>query len=97
MKPSPYSAIKPEIKINQEYFWKRAGIVPENELPEEIPEDTPEEAAPKAEVNVNVNLDAEYFPLERGRGSFRREETGETFFLLQTSIIPHSICPFPPS
>ena len=56
--PSPYSAIKPEIKINQEYFEK-AGIVPENELPEEIPEDTPEEAAPKAEVNVN--LDAEYF------------------------------------
>ena len=33
--PSPYAAIKPEIKINQEYFEK-TGIVPENELSEEI-------------------------------------------------------------
>ena len=78
--PSPYSAIKPEIKINQEYFEK-AGIVPENELPEEIPEDTPEEAAPKAEVNVNVNLDAEYFHWkEGGEASGEKKPEKHSFF-----------------
>lgn len=80
VKPSPYSAIKPEIKINQEYFEK-AGIVPENELPEEIPEDTPEEAAPKAEVNVNVNLDAEYFYWkEGGEASGEKKPEKHSFF-----------------
>ena len=80
VKPSPYSAIKPEIKINQEYFEK-AGIVPENELPEEIPEDTPEEAAPKAEVNVNVNLDAEYFHWkEGGEASGEKKPEKHSFF-----------------
>ena len=78
--PSPYSAIKPEIKINQEYFEK-AGIVPENELPEEIPEDTPEEAAPKAEVDVNVNLDAEYFHWkEGGEASGEKKPEKHSFF-----------------
>ena len=76
--PSPYSAIKPEIKINQENFEK-AGIVPENELPEEIPEDTPEEAAPKAEVNVN--LDAEYFHWkEGGEASGEKKPEKHSFF-----------------
>ena len=71
-------AIKPEIKINQEYFEK-AGIVPENELPEEIPEDTPEEAAPKAEVNVN--LDAEYFHWkEGGEASGEKKPEKHSFF-----------------
>ena len=74
VKPSPYSA------INQEYFEK-AGIVPENELPEEIPEDTPEEAAPKAEVNVNVNLDAEYFHWkEGGEASGEKKPEKHSFF-----------------
>ena len=78
--PSPYSAIKPENKINQEYFEK-AGIVPENELPEEIPEDTPEEAAPKAEVDVNVNLDAEYFHWkEGGEASGEKKPEKHSFF-----------------
>ena len=73
VKPSPYSAIKPEIKINQEYFEKA--------LPEEIPEDTPEEAAPKAEVNVNVNLDAEYFHWkEGGEASGEKKPEKHSFF-----------------
>ena len=71
MEPSPYTAVKPEIRINQEYFEK-AGIVPENEQVEEIPEDTREESTPKAEVNVNVNLDAEYFHWKEGE-----EHSGE--------------------
>lgn len=49
-----FAAIKPEIKINAEYFDK-AGISLETEVNEEEP---PEEA-PAAEINVN--LDAEYF------------------------------------
>lgn len=53
--PPVYASVKPEIKINAEYFEK-AGISLE-EPEEEIPEEKPEVVIPE----VNVNLDAEYF------------------------------------
>lgn len=52
---SPYAAIKPEIKINAEYFEK-AGISYEEEEPEE---EQPSKDTITAEVSVN--LDADYF------------------------------------
>lgn len=54
--PSPYAAIKPEIRINTEYFEK-AGIPLEEEALDEWQEEK-KEAVP---VQVSVNLDAEYF------------------------------------
>ncbi len=54
--PSVYAAIKPEIKINTEYFEK-AGIP----LVEEEPEEVPEEKTETVTADVKVNLDAEYF------------------------------------
>lgn len=54
--PSVYAAIKPEIKINTEYFEK-AGIP----LVEEEPEEIPEEKTENVTADVKVNLDAEYF------------------------------------
>ena len=56
--PSAYASVKPEIKINQEYFEK-AGIALDAEYPGEEAE--PSEPQAPAEVKVNVNLDAEYF------------------------------------
>ena len=54
-KKSPYQAIKPEIRINPEYF-KKAGIPLEDEEPEE------DAAEGKKEIpEVTVDLDAEYF------------------------------------
>lgn len=53
--PSRYAQVKPEIKINAEYFEK-AGI-PLGDQVEEIPEEKKEPVIPE----VNVNLDAEYF------------------------------------
>lgn len=55
-KASPYAAIKPEIKINAEYFEK-AGIALEEEPKEEVPEEKKEPVS----AQVNVNLDADYF------------------------------------
>lgn len=52
---SSYAAIKPEIRINPEYFEK-TGIAYEDEVPEQ----PMEQSAPQA-AQVNVNLDAEYF------------------------------------
>lgn len=68
--PSVYAAIKPEIKINAEYFEK-AGIPlmeeePEEEVPEEKPDSTPAE--------VKVNLDAEYFKWKEEAGEAVPEE-----------------------
>lgn len=51
-----YTAAKPEIKINQDYFEK-VGIALERELEEEFPIDEKKEVSPE----VTVNLDAEYF------------------------------------
>ena len=55
-KPSAYTAIKPEIKINAEYFEK-AGIP----LQEEEPEDQLEKKPENTPAEIRVNLDAEYF------------------------------------
>lgn len=54
--PSPYASIKPEIKINAEYFEK-AGI----SMIEDVPEEIPEEKLEPVTAEVKVNLDAEYF------------------------------------
>lgn len=54
--PSVYAQIKPEIKINEEYF-ERAGIPLVDEEPEEIPDEETE----AVQAEVKVNLDAEYF------------------------------------
>ena len=54
-KKSSYQAIKPEIRINPEYF-KKAGIPLEDEEPEE------DAVEGKKEIpEVTVDLDAEYF------------------------------------
>ena len=86
MEPSPYTAVKPEIRINQEYFEK-AGIVPENEQAEEIPEDTREESTPKAEVNVNVNLDAEYFHWKEGEDVAGKKISLSALFLIIDGVL----------
>ena len=78
--PSPYAAIKPEIKVNPEYFEK-TGALPEIELPEDIQNEISEETAPKAEVNVNVNLDAEYFHWkEEEEHSGEKKQEKRSFF-----------------
>lgn len=65
--PSPYAAVKPEIKINAEYFEK-VGIPLEEEAEEE-----PEAAAEPIQAEVSVNLDAEYFKWKED-GETKREE-----------------------
>lgn len=54
--PSVHVQMKPEIKINEEYF-ERAGIP----LVEEEPEEQPGEEHEVVQADVKVNLDAEYF------------------------------------
>lgn len=61
--PSVYASIKPEIKINTEYFEK-AGIP----LVEEVPEEMPEEKAEPVAAEVKVNLDSEYFKWKEENG-----------------------------
>lgn len=56
MQPTSYAGVKPEIRINAEYFEKAGLLMPEEE-PEEIPSEKPE-AVP---AEIKVNLDAEYF------------------------------------
>lgn len=53
---SSFAPVKPEIKINTEYFEK-AGIP----IAEEIAEEMPEEKTEDIPVEIKVNLDAEYF------------------------------------
>lgn len=73
---SPYAGLKPEIKINAEYFEK-AGIL----LAEEEPEEMPEEKAETVSAEVKVNLDAEYFKWKEDTGEQDSEEkkTDRTF------------------
>lgn len=54
--PSVYAQIKPEIKINEQYF-ERAGIP----LVEEEPQEQPQEEHEIVQPDIKVNLDAEYF------------------------------------
>lgn len=63
LQPSIYAAIKPEIKINTEYF-ERAGIP----LAEDIPEEAPEEKMEPVTAEVKVNLDSEYFKWKEENG-----------------------------
>lgn len=56
---SPFTPVKPEIKINMEYFEK-TGILPEGEKEGEKDEEPDLEEVPVSAA-VNVNLDAEYF------------------------------------
>lgn len=69
-KPSAYAAVKPEIKINAEYFEK-AGIPHTEEEPEEMPEEKTESIP----AEVRVNLDAEYFRWKDDAGETEKEET----------------------
>lgn len=70
---SAYAAVKPEIKINQEYFDKM-GMALEKELPEEIPQEEKREVKPE----IVVNLDAEYFKWkengEEGKPSGKKQD-----------------------
>lgn len=61
--PSPYAAVKPEIKINAEYFEK-AGISMAEEQTQELPEEEKDVVPPE----VKVNLDAEYFKWKADEG-----------------------------
>lgn len=63
VQPSPYAGMKPEIKINAEYFEK-AGI----SMTEEEPEEIPEEKSEPVSAEVKVNLDAEYFKWKEDSG-----------------------------
>ncbi len=67
--PSVYAAVKPEIRINQEYFEK-AGIP----LEEETEEDVPEEKQEPVTAEVKVNLDSEYFKWKEESGEAAPEE-----------------------
>lgn len=79
--PSVYAAVKPEIKINQEYFDK-VGMALERELLEEMPSEEKKEPAPE----IKVNLDAEYFRWKEsgteGKSSEKKQErkNGKKFF-----------------
>lgn len=65
--PSPYAGIKPEIKVNPEYFEK-AGISLEPDMLEEILVETPEKKTETPAPEVKVNLDAEYFKWKEENG-----------------------------
>lgn len=67
-KPSGASTIKPEIRINPEYF-KKAGIPLKEEEQEEKKPDTPE--LPE----ITVDLDAEYFKWKEGAQKKSRKES----------------------
>lgn len=67
--PSVYASIKPEIKINTEYFEK-AGIP----LAEDIPEEMPEEKSEPVTAEVKVNLDSEYFKWKEENGEAEHGE-----------------------
>ena len=67
--PSIYAAIKPEIKINAEYFEK-VGIPLAEDVPEEIPEEKPEPVT----AEVKVNLDSEYFKWKEENGEAEQGE-----------------------
>lgn len=78
VEPSPYVGMKPEIKINAEYFEK-AGI----SLTEEEPEEIPEEKSEPVSAEVRVNLDAEYFKWKEDAG----EQNLETKKSERTSLL----------
>lgn len=62
MESSPYAAVKPEIKINRDYFEQQGISFEEPE--EEQPEEKTEKAAPE----ISVNLDSEYFKWKEQEG-----------------------------
>ena len=68
MESSPYAAVKPEIKINRDYFEQQGISFEEPE--EEQPEEKTEKAAPE----ISVNLDSEYFKWKEQEG---KEEDSE--------------------
>ena len=65
---SPYAAVKPEIKINRDYFEQQGISFEEPE--EEQPEEKTEKAAPE----ISVNRDSEYFKWKEQEG---KEEDSE--------------------
>lgn len=80
--PSAYAAVKPEIRINEEYFREHGLLLEEEEQPEEEKEPVTAE--------VNVNLDSEYFkwkereqaegkPETAGAGSEKKQEKHSLF------------------
>lgn len=67
--PLSYASIKPEIKINAEYFEKAGISMVEDEM-EEVPEEKMEPVA----AEVKVNLDAEYFKWKEDAGEGEQTE-----------------------
>ena len=67
--PSVHVGIKPEIKVNTEYFEK-AGIP----LTEEETKELPEENQKPVPAEIRVNLDAEYFKWKEENGENARTE-----------------------
>lgn len=68
--PSVYASVKPEIKINTEYFEK-AGI----SLAEDETDEIPEEKMETVTADVKVNLDAEYFKWKEDAGEPENKKT----------------------
>ncbi len=66
---SAYAAIKPEIKVNQEYFEKAGLVIVEDEL-----EQTPPEEKKSETPDVTVNPDAEYFKWKNQSGEEKSPE-----------------------
>ena len=66
---SVYASVKPEIKINEEYFEKN-GIPLETEEPEEEPEKNTGETG----AEIKVNLDAEYFKWKEDADGGKQKE-----------------------
>lgn len=64
--------VKPEIKINEEYFEKN-GIPLETEEPEEEPEKNTGETG----AEIKVNLDAEYFKWKEDADGGKEEKKPE--------------------
>ncbi|MFR8038261.1 hypothetical protein [Clostridium fessum] len=75
---SVYASVKPEIKINEEYFEKN-GIPLETEEPEEEPEKNTGETG----AEIKVNLDAEYFKWKEDADGGKRRRNRAPFFFGQ--------------
>ncbi len=69
--PSPFAAIKPEIRVNEDFFREHGYALEEEE------EEQPEEKMEKVTAEVSVNLDSEYFKWKEREGAAEDGETDE--------------------
>lgn len=69
--PSPFAAIKPEIRVNEDFLREHGYAVEEEE------EEQPEEKMEKVTAEVSVNLDSEYFKWKEKENAGEEDDTEE--------------------